>query len=203
MKVKEKEMFHFNNNEDRKDIWQAGNIFEMPKDFISDFYKHILYFKSVVDTEWGTSEMFYTIIDDYLDGNLDNDEAIEILDQARRFLRNFETQKRELVVEAVRKELYPELPSRKNSIWLCDENSIEYWKSKFDQVEFLELFRVEVTGTLFKSSDYLLPTGMHNIIESYEKAKEYWNPNFKLIPNDRTEYLFNGKVKILEQINIR
>jgi len=121
-----------------------------------------------------------------------------MLEDASKFLKWYATVQREMVLEQVRKKLYPNLPSRKNSIWLCDSNQIEFWKEKLGNRG--ELFKVLVTGELFKTSDVFIPDDEMNILEMYEIAKKYWNPDFSDIDDSKTEYLFKGKIKVLEKI---
>ena len=64
----------------------------------------------------------------------------------------------------------------------------------------IDLFKVEVTGELFKSSDILLPDNSESINTMFEQAKKYWEADLTNISDEATEYLFRGKVKILEKI---
>lgn len=85
----------------------------------------------------------------------DNETYIKMLQEASRLLKCYSTLQRELVLEEVRKRFFPELPSRKNALYLCDHNQLEYWKDELTiKGKNIDLFKVEVTGNLFKSSDY-------------------------------------------------
>lgn len=204
MEVIEKEMYHFNRANSRKDIWQVGNIFEMQEDFISDFYNRAFHFKPVVNTSSGELQAFSRIIDDYLEEEQEKETYINMLKDASILLKGFSLQKQELILEQARKEINSELPSRKNSIWLCDEKGMEFWKQELNKKDsFMKLFKVNVTGNLFKTSDIYIPNNDTDIIEAYEQAKKYWNPDYNNLDEERVEYLFNGKVKVLEKIDIR
>ena len=124
-----------------------------------------------------------------------------MLQEASRLLKCYSTLQRELVLEEVRKRFFPELPSRKNALYLCDHNQLEYWKDELTiKGKNIDLFKVEVTGNLFKSSDILLPDNSESINTMFEQAKKYWEADLTNISDEETEYLFNGKVKILEKI---
>lgn len=67
--------------------------------------------------------------------------------------------------------------------------------------EKLLLFKVIVTGTLFQSSASFIPGNYLTVQEMYQASANYWNPNFQ---NEEerscSEFLFQGKVKILERL---
>ena len=60
---------------------------------------------------------------------------------------------RELMLEKYRLENSPNLPSRLHSIWLADKESLNFWEGQLNGKRKLKLYRVSVTGNLFKSSD--------------------------------------------------
>lgn len=178
----------------------SRNEIDNTENYISSYYKGVLNFSANVPTN-PDNEMvhFSDIIDDYLKRDQTQEMYIQMLETASDFLKRYATVQREMVLEEARKILYPNLPSRKNSIWLCDNKQIEFWKEELGNNS--ELFRVSVTGKLFKSSDIFIPDDRMNILEMYERAKKYWNPDFSEIDESKTEYLFQGKIKVLEKIN--
>lgn len=202
MQVIDKEMYHFNNSEKRKDIWVVGNELDNTKDFINDRYNGGLYFSGRAKTNNGMQE-FYKIIDCYLELKQTEQTYIGLLEEASRLLKCYSTLQRELVLEQVRKELYPRLVSRKNAIWLCEKRQLKFWLTqlKKEQGE-LDLFKVIVNGEIFISNDALLPDDSASIIQMYEQAKEYWNPDLTKVDESKNEYLFQGKLKVLEKIKL-
>ena len=56
-------------------------------------------------------------------------------------------------------------------------------------------------GNLFKSSNNFIPDDELTAREMYEASSAYWNPIFKEEDLCKAEYLFQGKVKVLEEIN--
>ena len=198
MKVEKKELYHFHNYEWNKELWTPGSEIDNAENYYSKFYIDTLYFRPVKLTKQGYS-FFPNIISSYLKEEQDKETYIKLLKDAETCIREYTYQKREMILELVRKEIDPELPSRKNSIYLTDKESLEFWREQLKNPNRpLMLFRVEVTGDIFKSSDILLPTPEMDIEETYEQSKKYWNPNFNEIDNDKYEYLFKGKIKVLE-----
>jgi hypothetical protein len=204
MFVENKEMYHFNNSDRRKNIWIVGSEFDITENYISDYWCNGLNFNGKVKVTSGTSEgmfPFYKVINSYLKEEQDKETYIKMLNEASRLLVNYSTLQRELILEEVRKKFYPELPSRKNIIYLCDFNQIEHWKNKLTKSGGnIDLFKVEVTGNLFKSSDILLPDDSESVNTMFEQAKKYWEADLSNISDNQSEYLFQGKVKILKKI---
>lgn len=201
MFVENKEMFHFNNSEKRKDIWTVGNQIDITKNYVSDFWNDGLYFSSRVNVASGGISPFSEVINTYLKKEQDNETYIKMLQEASRLLKCYSTLQRELVLEEVRKRFFPELPSRKNALYLCDHNQLEHWKDELTiKGKNIDLFKVEVTGNLFKSSDILLPDNGESINTMFEQAKKYWKADLTDISDEKSEYLFSGKVKVLEKI---
>lgn len=201
MFVENKEMFHFNNSEKRKDIWTVGNQIDITKNYVSDFWNDGLYFSSRVNVTSGGISPFSEVINTYLKKEQDNETYIKMLQEASRLLKCYSTLQRELVLEEVRKRFFPELPSRKNALYLCDHNKLEHWKDELTiKGKNIDLFKVEVTGNLFKSSDILLPDNGESINTMFEQAKKYWKADLTDISDEKSEYLFSDKVKVLEKI---
>jgi c-di-AMP phosphodiesterase-like protein len=199
MWVENKKMYHFNKSEKRKDIWQVGNQIDNTENYISDYWSDILDFNGKVNIITGGTNPFCKVIDSYLKKEQDQETYIRMLKTASGILKSYSQVQKELVLEEVRKRFYPELPSRKNIIYLCDFNQLEHWKDKLPQNK--DLFKVKVTGNLFKSSDKLLPDDSESINTMFEQAKKYWEADFSNISDDQSEYLFQGKIKVLEKIH--
>ena len=72
-----------------------------------------------------------------------------IIKQKADYFSSYHMFVREIVFEDIRKKYFPEIPSRRNGIWLCKEgDNLEYWKSKLQSAD---IFKVEVTGKYHKS----------------------------------------------------
>ena len=199
MYVKNKEMYHFNNYERRKDIWTVGNTIDTDG-YIADFWSYILQFNSLVMGDDGCTKPFHEVIDTFLKCDHDKKVYMKVLNDVSTILRRYSTVQRELILEDVRSKYYPDLPSRKDSIYLCSYEQIDYWKNTFDRCTTCDLFKVSVTGELFKTSDYLIPRDSVSVSTMYEEAFDYWNADLKDLDSNGDEYLLRGRVKILEKL---
>ncbi|WP_452225747.1 DUF2441 domain-containing protein [Lacinutrix cladophorae] len=107
---------------------------------------------------------------------------------------------RELIFEIIRNEFYPELPSRKNCIWLIPnhQDSLNLWFKVLNNREQIKIFKVEVDGKIHRASQDWLIGGTISINEWNNLAHNYW----KGIDSGtiRDEVLFTGEMKILEKI---
>lgn len=119
-------------------------------------------------------------------------EATDCLGQSIRTIR-------ELLFESVRKEFYPELPSRQNCLWLTtdDQNSLEFWK-KSVYGEKKRVFRVKTEGITHRAANKWLITGTIPLNEIISKAHNYWKGDDAGGIED--EILFVGKLKIIEEL---
>lgn len=101
-------------------------------------------------------------------------------------------------MEEIRKEFYPKLPSRQKCIWLCRKDQINYWIDKISGN--IEIFEIKTFGTPFKSRNSLLPLPSDTYNRILKKSKLYWNENNN-INNEDDEYLYVGKIKIINKID--
>lgn len=204
MEVKDKIMYHYHKLGIYDDKWQVGNEFVVNDSFnsfcgsiVDKFSTAIKYKNSLVPLE--------KIIDKYLDDigieNVDLKTITNLLKDSRAIITNANIYNRELMLENYRKENNPNLPSRLHSIWLADKESLNFWKEQLEKRKKLVLYRVSVTGNLFKSSDSFIPDDELTAREMYEESSKYWNPVFSEEDLCKAEYLFQGKVKVLEKID--
>lgn len=111
---------------------------------------------------------------------------------------------REMVFEEIRREKYPEKPSRRNSMWLTEEDAIGIWSlflkgrvelgaTKFE----LDLVKLRCSGIFHKGNQHFL----NNEIDSYNNfasaADRYWRGDFVEDGNDN-EILFSGEFEVLK-----
>lgn len=126
------------------------------------------------------------------------------LEKAAELLEETSVAMREIKLEEYRKNFHPELPSRLHSIWFTDPNCLEFWEDdlhKNNCKRNLTLYRLQVNGNVFKSRSFYLPRTYFTEKQMYDQAKFYWEP--AMDPNMEyydAEYLFQGKVKILEKV---
>lgn len=136
----------------------------------------------------------------------------ELLEMVRDYINLTSEYNREMIVENIRKQQFPERPSREKCMFLTDEANLEYWYNKLSKetsrFEFLsndpiKVFEVEVDeeGKLFESSIDLLP-GIYDMnLNIKNNANRYWTPTeYHLNNSFPNEYLFEGKAKILNRV---
>lgn len=107
--------------------------------------------------------------------------------------------KREMALETIRKELYPYEISRFHCLWLCDKQSLPYWIGQLPG----KVYRVSATGIIFESSDnYLSGEDEREYEDIKNGCYKYWEAPFDTeLDTLKKEYLFQGKIKVLERMD--
>ena len=204
MKVKDKVMYHYHKLGIYDDKWQVGNKIMVDDNFNSFCGSIVEKFTTAVKCENGIFSL-EKIIDKYLNDisieNVDLKTITNLLKASSAIITKADMYNRELMLEKYRKENNPKLPSRLHSIWLADKESLNFWEGQLNGRRKLKLYRVSVTGNLFKSSDSFIPDDELTAKEMYQVSSKYWNPVFSEDDLCKAEYLFQGKVKVLEKIN--
>ncbi|WP_242221266.1 DUF2441 domain-containing protein [Bacillus cereus group sp. BfR-BA-01380] len=128
--------------------------------------------------------------------NKENTEvAIKYVDQTIRAIR-------EVIVEMVRLQEYPEYPSRLSCLYAAKsyEDALK-WKELFDSYNrnVLQIVKLRVIGNSFEGDGNLLPKeDGAPFSQKIEQAKEYWKGN---ITNELPELLINGKIEVVAIIH--
>ncbi|WP_339146779.1 MULTISPECIES: DUF2441 domain-containing protein [unclassified Sutcliffiella] len=148
-----------------------------------------------------TGEDFIKIINGHytsegLNLNSENGEvAIKYIGQTIRAIR-------EVVVEMVRLQEFPEYPSRLSCLYATRsyEEALK-WKDIFESYnrQVLQVVKLKVLGNSFEGDGNLLPRedGVP-FAKKIEQAREYWSGK---INNDLPELLINGEIEVVEIIN--
>lgn len=125
---------------------------------------------------------------------------LHTLKEAVDSLRNLKIIKRELVFESIRKEFYPELPSRHKCIWLIpdDEKSLEFWRRDVFKLNNPKIFKLSVDGKTHRASQQWLICRTYSLNEINSMAHKYWQGENSGSIDD--EILFVGKIRILEKL---
>lgn len=217
MKVKNKEMLHIHRNGVYDNIWKIGNELIIDENFIALFNSK-RDVPSGVRCKGGSISSLDKFIENVIKG-LDSDEKIlnlknlsdedflkkgkylyYVLEDSMAKIRNLSLKNREEALEEIRKEKYPNLPSRYHCIWVCDEKSLDFWITKLRKD--VTIYKLLLNGELFKSSDSFLPEDGEKKENQKIEADKYWNPVFTDDDQERTaEYLFQGKVIIIEEFD--
>ncbi|MFJ8064608.1 DUF2441 domain-containing protein [Psychrobacillus sp. NPDC096426] len=123
------------------------------------------------------------------------DIAIKYADQTIRAIR-------EVIVEMVRLQEYPEYPSRMSCLYATKNyEDILKWKELFDSYnrKVLQIVKLRVIGNSFEGDGNLLPKedGVP-FSRKIEQAREYWQGNMN---NELPELLIDGKIEVVEVID--
>lgn len=128
--------------------------------------------------------------------NKENAEiVIQYVDQTIRAIR-------EVIVEMVRLQEFPEYPSRLSCLYAANSyEDVLKWKELFDLYnrKVLQIVKFHVNGNFFEGDGNLLPKedGIP-FSRKIEQAREYWNGNVK---TDLPELLISGKIEVIEIID--
>ena len=217
MNVIDKEMYHIHIIGNYDEIWQENNEIEVDNNYNSLFISKIIDIPAGVMMKDGNRSVLHKYIKKIIEqidteqkilelAKLSEEELIkkgiclhQILWDSYVRLFNLSLKNREEALEEVRQEKYPNLPSRYHSIWVCDESQLGFWKEQL-QIESIVL-KLLLNGNLFKSSDMFLPNDGDYKEQQKKDAYKYWEPIFNTPEEEaKAEYLFQGKVKILQRI---
>ncbi len=108
---------------------------------------------------------------------------------------------REVIVEMVRLQEYPEYPSRLSCLYAAKSyKDALKWKELFDSYnrKVLQIVKLRVNGNIFEGDGDLLPKeDAVPFSRKIEQAREYWKGN---VNNELPELLINGKIEVIEII---
>lgn len=211
--MQEIELYHVHkkNNSDKK--WIVNNTIRIDEHFNSVMnqrqqnFSQMMYVSDGVDEEYINfsryiARYFHRIKDLTIVKREDLAELKNLLEMGYQMSFNADFFKRETALEACRKDHYSDKPSRLHSVYLCDEDGLEYWTDVISQrkSEEIEIFKVLASGKVFKTNEQLLPNEFLNYGDAYTAAFSYWHPKFKDVPNYTNEYLMQGTIKVLSKL---
>ncbi|MCR5787864.1 MAG: DUF2441 domain-containing protein [Bacilli bacterium] len=208
MQVNSRKMYHFNSPKSHQEIWTIDNEFIVDDNYnaslVDKALKHDYRIKIKDETPALSSVLRYNYKTDF--ENVSIKHMKMFLEDSMRMLHEANIALRELALEEFRRKYHPELPSRYSSIWVCNKAGLKYWEKTFNSdvkdEDKRDLFKLDLTGTLFKTSDEFLPEFGQSYKSIYETADKYWEPNFKDKHDEKkAEYLFKGKVRVLEKVD--
>lgn len=203
--IMKKVMYHIHKIGNHDDDWVVGNIIDNRNNDTNSFYDNVLKY---VPAEYLNNDLrpFDVIVESFLNSlekgqRVSVDTLKKLLYHSRLHLHELNLSKREYILETVRKEFYPDHISRVNCIWLCNKAGLKFWLKRLNATRDIKVFKVMIDGELFASLDSKLPKLTSSTEEQIVQAHQYWNPE-KLNGRRDVEYLFEGKLTILEEITI-
>lgn len=107
---------------------------------------------------------------------------------------------RELVLEDVRRDMYPDLPSRASCIWLIpeDDRALRFWLDNM-RGDRKKVFRVRATGELHRAPQQPVMGDTISLVEWRRRALDYWNGVDAESFDD--ELTFSGEVRVIEEVS--
>ena len=111
---------------------------------------------------------------------------------------HFVTYLREVIWENVRRDEFPELPSRQRCLWLIPTlEGVKYWLERMKPNGY-QVLRVQVTGRIHRANELYLLGDSEPMSQTIEKARLYWSGSFP--EGGQEEILFEGRVKVIEVV---
>jgi len=131
-------------------------------------------------------------------------ENVNMLFLKKGMLNTYVQFTRELVFEEVRKRLFPEKPSRINSIWLAKVEYIEKWKKTFLDFNLqFKIFLIKFSGKVHKADGRWLTNidSPHAFDNYFRHAIAYWTGEiFSEFGEIDEEFVGAGYVEILREM---
>ena len=191
MEIVNKKFFHFHRADIYPELWKSGKVIKVDSSFQSRIGQALDSYSGIVD-----------LYLKYLENPSENEHLLVEFNrmiESGMFMFNAAFQ-REVFMEIARRLVKPSLPSRKNSIWLCDASGLRHWGNVLD--ENTDRYIVSATGEVFKSSDAFIPDSFSSEKDLIEKSKKYWDPVFtEPYQENQAEYLFQGELRLVKKIN--
>jgi hypothetical protein len=126
------------------------------------------------------------------------EETIKELDRA---LKDYLILVREWIFEEIRKEFFPNLPSRQRCLFVIpnDVQSLNYWRNTLGKNG--NILKLELTGKLHRANQLHLDLTTDNLDHIRGKAFKYW-AGASGSNSAEDEYLFEGFAKVLEIVSV-
>lgn len=121
--------------------------------------------------------------------------ACEMSENLRQYLKWI----REEIFENFRKQKFPNLPSRKTCLWLCEEKDVQMWWNilyPYNSKKIIEIY-FDSGQQIHCGNGSLIIEKTLNIEDFTKLAEEYWSG--RMTANCQTETLFQGTFKVINE----
>jgi hypothetical protein len=194
MEINNKEFFHLKRTDTNSDYWEVGSKFHWnsrPNHFGMNLFSLDLNFP--LDSGKVPYRKAYEKLLSLPD--IEKNKRLFSYFQFTNFALNRTSMMlREVVFEEYRKENCPNLPSRRNSIWVCQENAINYWKNALQTYNPVA-YKLRLNGEMHVASEESLYSDVQNVDQYFDQAKKYWTPNQPWTID--AEGIFDGEIEVL------
>lgn len=124
---------------------------------------------------------------------------MDIAKLAANSLRHYVKYVRELTWEEIRRNEFPDLPSRQRCLWLIpSKDKIPFWMNKLlggNSTEF-QILRVSAQGKIHSASEALLMSDSQSHTKTIKDAQKYWLGHID--DPETEEVIFEGKITVQE-----
>lgn len=223
-KVEKKEFYHIHTPSPNFDSWKPSSIIKSGKQF-NPYGKNLYESEESYNPETNPQNLVNTYLAQrdelltfglyfanktllteegrkYVQSNIDSRLGQCIIEAHNSFNQTV-IKLREFVYEEIRKEEFPDNPSRVRCMYLLSPNSDAqlYWakKLKANPLSGKKCFKVRATGKVFYTSDQHLQLNTQGIEWQQQMARYYWS-GVQDENNIENECLFEGEIEIIEEI---
>ena len=148
------------------------------------------HFSKLTDYQIGKSYFFGDRVNEFF-GFYEQYEPINTADQ-KTILTEYTTYVRECIFEEVRKQEFPDCPSRTKCIWLMPPSfaSLRFWHSRIPEAD--SLIKFSCSGVVHEADERFLHPLYFNLALQRKLARLYWSGDSVLEDASRREVLFTG-----------
>jgi hypothetical protein len=187
MKVEDKIYYHVNSYKELN----IGDVLVFDNNTHNQMYETV-YNSSYKLNDMDANELLLT-----KKRNKDKDLSYEEFDLVLSTVNNDAYVMRELALESIRKEYYPEYPSRLNCLYLTDklEDAIKWVDIlKRNKKNAVQILTLKVSGNIFEGDGSLMKRLNLSYNEHLENAKMYWSN----ATDNKDEILFTGTATVID-----
>jgi len=209
--VKNHECYHIQRLIHPNKEWFKGEVYTIGLEY-NNFYKGIINNLGYLNQNINENNLLVKKIDNYLesyklpelkDNHTSYFECTNklrdlkcLVKDAQISLRQYIKYIQENIFEEVRFKHFKNFPSRQKCLYVTTYHDINNWIEIFKNYQY-KILKIKITGKLHKTSGIFIDTDTHPLVNFYERARKYWLGEIK--NNDEIEYLFCGKLYIVEE----
>ena len=200
MEVKAQEYFHIHRIGDYTPLWNVGNRINWVQKRNNLFFDY--YSKNGLFYTDGTNsipfrqaiERFQRESPEYKQAQFERliNAAGEVVKAQSMFIR-------EIIFEEVRKNYFPQLPSRLSGIWVCNKDAVEFWWKTLN-AKNQKILKLRLTGTIHVADEKHLIADTFKHDDLRAKAFEYWTGSDNHTEIGQ-EILFEGIIDVIEEFS--
>lgn len=197
MNIKNKIYYHISKKPNPyQNLWEVGNTINLTQKQLNNFsafYEHYYPYLTIDNTKYSILEACRIIQAHKLYLNPNNTESI--IQSMSSIINEMALYLRETIFEEIRTTYFPNLPSRKYCIWVCEREAIPFWQNKLRLGNDYSIYELNLTGIMHKADEKYLKAEILPADQIRSNAFKYWTGTNDLNPLEQ-EILFEGIVEI-------